>query len=109
MAKITAGIPAKIATGFPNYGSSETYCKGSCHIPARTVTGLRQGIVAKSQAIIAARMPARTATGLRPGDSSEVAGNNSGKDATGTAATTTARTMVGTDGKDHKAAYSNDS
>lgn len=43
------------------------------------------------------------------GDSSEVAGNNSGKDATGTAATTTARTMVGTDGKDHKAAYSNDS
>lgn len=85
MAKITAGIPARIATGFPNYGSSETYCKGSCHIPART------------------------ATGLRPGDSSEVAGNNSGKDATGLAATTTARTMVGTDGKDHKAAYSNDS
>lgn len=48
--------------------------------------------------------------GTPAGDSSEVAGNNSGKDATGTAATTTtARTMVGTDGKDHKAAYSNDS
>lgn len=54
-------------------------------MPARTVTGLGRGTVAKSLAIIAARMPR------------------------GLAATTTARTMVGTDGKDHKAAYSNDS
>lgn len=64
MAKITAGIPVRIATGFPNYGSSETYCKGSCHIPARTVTGLGRGTIAKSLAIIAARLAARLLTAM---------------------------------------------
>ena len=89
--------------------SSEVAGNNSGKDAGKDCNGTRPGTVAKSLAIIAARMPARTATGLRPGDSSEVAGNNSGKDATGLAATTTARTMVGTDGKDHKAAYSNDS
>ena len=71
--------------------------------------GLRLGDSSEVAGNNSGKDAGKDCNGTRPGDSSEVAGNNSGKDATGTAATTTARTMVGTDGKDHKAAYSNDS